>query len=125
MARIVRNKLTDLIRERETEKRKIAHLAISLDSPLKDDESAPTPMSRIDAAEASDRLLDVELKIDLSKALQSLNPRQRKLCRLLKEDGLTIKEASEYLKIPRSTIYDELKRIRRIFMKGRLADYLE
>lgn len=57
--------------------------------------------------------------------LQKLTPKQKELCLLLGEKGLTVKEASEYLKTPRSTIYDELKRIRTIFMKEGLEDYLK
>ena len=130
MGRIIRNKLTDLIRERETDKRKIAHLTISLDEPLEDGENALTLMDKIDETIANDdadtdRLLNIDLRIDLSKALKKLTPKQEKLYHLLDEDGLSIKEASQYLRTPRSTIYDELKRIRKIFAKEGLQNYLE
>ena len=129
MGRIIRNKLTDLVREREADKRKIAHLSISLDEPLGDDEDSPALIDKIDDGSINDashnHFLEIQLKIDLSKALQKLTPQQKSLCRLLGEKGLTVKEASEYLKTPRSTIYDELKRIRTIFMKEGLEDYLK
>jgi RNA polymerase sigma-70 factor (ECF subfamily) len=129
MGRIIRNKLTDLVRERESDKRKIAHLTVSLDEPLGDDEDSPALIDKIDEQTVSDTapnpFLGIQLKIDLSKALQKLTPKQKELCLLLGEKGLTVKEASEYLKTPRSTIYDELKRIRTIFMKGGLEDYLK
>lgn len=129
MGRIIRNKLTDLVREREADKRKIAHLTISLDEPLEDDEDSPALIDKIDDGSINDashnHFLEIQLKIDLSKALQKLTPQQKSLCRLLGEKGLTVKEASEYLKTPRSTIYDELKRIRTIFMKEGLEDYLK
>lgn len=129
MGRIIRNKLTDLVREREADKRKIAHLSISLDEPLGDDEDSPALIDKIDDGSINDashnHFLEIQLKIDLSKAVQKLTPQQKSLCRLLGEKGLTVKEASEYLKTPRSTIYDELKRIRTIFMKEGLEDYLK
>jgi len=129
MGRIIRNKLTDLVRERESDKRKIAHLTVSLDEPLGDDEDSPALIDKIDEQTISDTapnpFLEIQLKIDLSKALQKLTPTQKELCFLLGEKGLTVKEASEYLKTPRSTIYDELKRIRTIFMKEGLEDYLK
>jgi RNA polymerase sigma-70 factor (ECF subfamily) len=34
---------------------------------------------------------------------------------MLGEEGLSIKEAAERLRIPRGTLYEEIKRIRRIF----------
>ncbi len=129
MGRIIRNKLTDLVRERESDKRKIAHLTVSLDEPLGDDEDSPALIDKIDEQTISDTapnpFLEIQLKIDLSKALQKLTPTQKELCFLLGEKGLTVKEASDYLKTPRSTIYDELKRIRTIFMKEGLEDYLK
>ena len=38
MGRVIRHKLTDLVRERETDKRKATYLTVSLDEPLGDDE---------------------------------------------------------------------------------------
>jgi len=129
MGRIIRNKLTDLVRERESDKRKIAHLTVSLDEPLGEDEDSPTLIDKIDEQTISDAspnpFLEIHLRIDLSKALQKLTPQQKELCRLLGEKELTVKEASERLKTPRSTIYDELKRIRMIFRKEGLEDYLK
>lgn len=129
MGRIIRNKLTDLVREREADKRKIAHLTVSLDEPLGNDEDSPTLLAKIGEGgllgTSPDPFLEIHCKIDLSKALQKLTTKQKRLCRLLGEEGLTVKEASEYLKAPRSTIYDELKRIRTIFMKEGLEDYLK
>jgi predicted DNA-binding protein YlxM (UPF0122 family) len=54
-----------------------------------------------------------------------LNPKQKKLCYLLGQKGITIKEVSELLKTPRTTVYDEIKRIRAVFMKEGLNEYIE
>jgi len=129
MGRVIRHKLTDLVRERETDKRKAAYLTVSLDEPLGDDQDDRTLLDKIDESTAtdapSDGLSQVLLKVDLSKALRKLTSQQQRLCRLLGEGGLTVKEASECLKTSRSTIYDEIERIRKIFRKEGLEDYLE
>jgi len=123
MGRVIRNKLTDIVREREADKRRLNHLAVSLDGPLGDDDDSPVLEDTI-ADMRPAPFLQIELKIDLSKVLQKLTPHQRKLCGLLK-GGHTIKETSEYLKTPRSTIYDDRERIRKIFEKEGFKDYLK
>ena len=50
---------------------------------------------------------------------------QQRLCQLLGEEGLSIKEAAERLRIPRGTLYEEIKRIRRIFDQQGLGNYLK
>jgi RNA polymerase sigma-70 factor (ECF subfamily) len=54
-----------------------------------------------------------------------LTPAQQRLCQLLGEEGLSIKEAAERLRIPRGTLYEEIKRIRRIFDQQGLGNYLK
>ena len=41
------------------------------------------------------------------------------------EEGLSIKEAAERLRIPRGTLYEDIKRIRRIFDQQGLGNYLK
>jgi len=129
MGKVIRNKLTDLVRERETDKRKIAHLSVSLDEPIGDDMDSLTLLDTLHeetiAKTSGDFFSKMSPKIDLYKAMQKLSPQQKQLCQLLGEEGFTITEASEYLKTPRSTVYDELKRIRKIFEKEQLNEYLE
>jgi RNA polymerase sigma-70 factor (ECF subfamily) len=129
MARVVRNKLTDLYREYEASKRGGAAESISLDAAVGDTEDAPTFAEVLEAtgsaqpgsASAVDR---DDTRIDIAKALQTLTPRQRHLCRLLGEEGLSIKEAAARLRIPRGTLYEEIKRIRKVFADQGLEDYL-
>ena len=49
---------------------------------------------------------------------------QQRLCLLLGEEGLSVKEAAEQLRIPRGTLYEEIKRIRKVFSDHGLDDYL-
>jgi RNA polymerase sigma-70 factor (ECF subfamily) len=124
MGRVVRNKLTDLVRERETDKRRLAYTAVSLHEPSGTDEGSPTLEDTVvDARPAASSRIG--LRMDLAALLPKLDRRQRKLCHLLGHGGLKIKQASEYLNTPRSTIYDELERIRKIFLKEGLGEYLK
>jgi DNA-directed RNA polymerase specialized sigma24 family protein len=56
--------------------------------------------------------------------LALLTPAQQRLCLMLGEEGLSIKEAAEKLRIPRGTLYEEIKRIRQVFADFGLDDYL-
>jgi RNA polymerase sigma-70 factor (ECF subfamily) len=129
MGRIVRNKLTDLVRDREADKRKVTRLTISLDAPSEDGEHLQTLIEKIDSEKALDTplnpFLEINLQIDLKKAFQKLNLQQKKLCHLLGQDELTVQEASKNINTPRSTVYDELERIRKIFLKEGLKEYLK
>ncbi|MHB8473225.1 MAG: sigma-70 family RNA polymerase sigma factor [Gammaproteobacteria bacterium] len=129
MGRIIRNKLTDLVRERESDKRKLAHLSVSLDAPLTGDVDAPTLMDTLDARAGADpphqELNGLQLKIDIATALKTLTARQQTLCHLLGEQGMTIQDASAALGISRSTLYDELKFIKALFIKFGLDGYLK
>lgn len=128
MAKVVRRRLIDLVRERESDKRKASYIADSLDVPIENEEDSPTLADMIDesavAGGSSDPFFRVDLGIDLSRALKKLTLGQRKLYHLL-EKGFTVKEASKYLKTPRSTVYDELKRIGKLFEKEGLKEYLK
>ena len=43
---------------------------------------------------------------------------------MLGEEGLSVKEVAEQLRIPRGTLYEEIKRIRKVFADHGLDDYL-
>jgi RNA polymerase sigma factor (sigma-70 family) len=129
MGKVTRNKLTDLIRERDADKRKIDQFSSSLDEPTGNEDDSPTLIEKIAEKEAGDKpsssLTQTQLKLDLSQALHKLTPKQQKICHLLGEEGLNVKQVSESLKTPRSTIYDEIKRIQKIFINHNLKDYLK
>jgi len=56
---------------------------------------------------------------------QKLTPQQQKLCKLLGEDGLSISDASRQMDKHRMVIYREIARIRELFEKEGLKDYLK
>jgi len=129
MAQVVQNKLADLLREYDADRRKVNYVAASLDAPCGDREDGPTLIDALANAPHEDVTRSRErsaadARIDIEVALARLGPAQRRLCRLLGEQGLTVQEASRLLGLPRGTIYEELKRIRKIFAELGLQDYL-
>ncbi len=130
MAQVIRNKLTDLIREQAADKRAGEQDALSLDASLDGSEDGVTlaelladnESAQPDDPGAVDRH---HARIDIGRALARLTPVQRQLCQMLGEEGLTIKEAAERLRIPRGTLYEEIKRIRKVFADQGLGDYLK
>lgn len=131
MAKVVRNKLIDILKEVIADKRKLNYQNISLDQPLGNDENCASLDDVIseDYILSSNNTLNPFLKIllkeDLSRAFLKLNSRQKKICNLILVEDLNVSELSQCLSTPRSTIYDEIKRIRKIFKKERLEDYLK
>ena len=128
MARVLRNKLTDLIREQGATKRGGDLDTVSLDAPVGDDDDAPTFADLIDVATSGatgEAAIgeDRDARIDIARAMKKLTPRQRRVCALLGEEGLSIKEAAVRLRIPRGTLYEEIKRIRKVFADHGLGDY--
>lgn len=127
MARAIRGKLKDLVKERERQKRKGFYHSVSLYEPLGNDKNAPTLIEKIAESEnySSNLFPQADLKIDLLEAFRKLTDQQKMICRLLGEQGLTPTEASRHLNMKRSTVYDELKRIRKIFLQEGLDEYLK
>ena len=129
MAQVLRNKLTDMVREMSAEKRAGDTGALSLDASLDGTEDGIT-LGDVLADEQADPAGSGDVdsrhaRIDLSRVMALLTPAQQRLCQLLGEEGLSIKEAAERLRIPRGTLYEEIKRIRRIFDQQGLGNYLK
>jgi len=125
MAEVIRNVLGQLAIKANRDKRKTIYESVSLDEPLNDDEDSPTLKDRIPGSEDVLPQIESELKIKLSKAFQKLTPQQQKLCQLLGEEGLTISEASRRLDKHRMIVYREIARIKELFEKEGLKDYLK
>ena len=119
MAKVVKNKLIQIIRKNNANKRK--SVTVSLNEPVGDENDSPTLMDVI--PDEQDQKSD--LKVDLIKALQKLTPQQKQLCQLIAEQGLSVKEAGIRLNRHRSTLYDDIRRIKEIFKEEGLLDYLD
>lgn len=130
MAQVIRNKLTDLIREQAAYKRAGEQDALSLDAALDGSEDGMTLADLLADNESAQRdeagaVHRHHARIDIARALARLTPAQRRLCQMLGEEGLSVKEAAERLRIPRGTVYEEIKRIRKVFADQGLGDYLK
>jgi len=129
MAQVLRNKLTDWVRERGAEKRAGDLGTLSLDATVDGSEDGMTLAESLEASESAHSGLDAEahrhhVRMDLLRTLALLTPAQQRLCLLLGEEGLSVKEAAEQLRIPRGTLYEEIKRIRKVFSDHGLDNYL-
>lgn len=124
MAEVVRNVLGQFAEKARTDKRKAFYESVSLDEPL-NEEDAPTLKDKIAASDDALPQINSELKIELSRVYQKLTPQQQKLCKLLGEEGLTISEACRRLDKHRMIVYREIARIRELFEKEGLKDYLK
>ena len=128
MATVLRNMLMDWIREQGAEKRSGDLGLLSLDATLDGTEDGPSladALAESDAAGSVDHGESfADMRMDLLRALPLLTPPQQRLCVLLGHEGLSIKEAAERMRIPRGTLYAEVKRIREMFAKQGLGVYL-
>ena len=128
MARVVRNKLIDLIRERESDKDKVNILADPTEVTSEGEPGSNSDDAGGDLPEPEDarehRDAEQSLQLDLARAVARLTPRQRALCQLLLEQDTSMVEASQRLGVPRTTLYEELKHIRTVFKALGLDAYL-
>ena len=122
MAKVVRHRLHNILEEHLAEKRRADRSAMSLETPVGEGEEERTLKEVIPAAEESIEHA-ASLRLDLERALEKLTPLQRKLCTLLWQ-GYGVTEISAILNKPRPTIYDEMKRIRKVFTGVGLEEYL-
>lgn len=125
MAGVIRKELKKIAEKLSADKRKTIYETIPLDKPPDNDEDGFPLEEKIPEKNPSPSRTEQDLKIELSKVYQKLNPLQKKLCRLLGEEGLSVNEACKHFGEHRSSIYREVQRIREIFKKEGLKDYLK
>ena len=130
MSQVLRNMLTDYVREKAADKRGGEQELLSLDAPVDGSDDgltlgdviANSTVTDSDDVVGSDRH---HTGLDVARALERLTPVQRRLCLMLGEEGLSVKEAAERLRIPRGTLYEEINRIHQSLADQGLADYLK
>jgi DNA-directed RNA polymerase specialized sigma24 family protein len=66
-----------------------------------------------------------DLRLEIVRTLEKLSPQQKELCRLIGEEGLSINEACSHFGKHRSNIYRDVIRIKEVFEKEGLKDYLK
>lgn len=125
MERIIKRRLINIAKEKERLKRKAFYTSLSLEKLLDHGDTDFIEKFLKTDDEGFDLLMKSDLPIALSKAVNRLSLRQKELCRLLGEEGMNINEASKRMNVPRSTLQEEIKRIRETFRKEGLENYLE
>lgn len=122
--RIIRHKLADIARLKMTNKRKSFYLSQSLDAMDEDGEFDGKKEKILMIENHMVEEISVEdLPSAMARAMAGLSFRQKQLCRLLSE-GMSLVKAGERMNIPRTTLQDEIKRIREAFKKEGLEEYL-
>jgi len=127
MNHVVRRYLLDIARRASAKKRKAEQSMASLNEPILREAEEPDELTlegTVPDETSVTRLVRLPLRIDLATILTRLTPQQQAICRLLTE-GETVTLISRSLKVPRTTLYDEIKRVRRIFRDAGLKDYLD
>ncbi|MDD2772291.1 MAG: sigma-70 family RNA polymerase sigma factor [Elusimicrobiales bacterium] len=126
MARVVKNKLRDILKARLAKKRRPkSGPELRFSAPVADDgedDESPTLENAVEDTAAAKRLSGVELKLDITAATDKLSPRQKLLCKML-AGGMSMSEASNQLSLPRATLYEERNRIQAILLAQGVGDY--
>lgn len=123
--RVTRHRLVDISRVKGAYKRKSNYMSESLDGM---NEEKGTNAKKEKALMVEQRVIEEINSADLPDALASamagLTFRQKQICRWLSE-GMSLVKAGEKMGIPRTTLQEEVKRIREVFRKEGLDEYLQ
>lgn len=124
MKHVFENKILDLLEQRLSVKRRAGYQSVSLDELVDglDENSYPDELAFED--QNFEEVLRSDVGRVLKRAMEKLSGRQRELCRLIKVEGLNMKQVSQKMKIPRGTLFEEVLRIRDVFRNEGLKDYL-
>jgi len=125
MRHVFKNKISDLLEERVSVKRKAMYQSISLDELMSGMDEDMYPDALVVEDENFDEALRSDMSVVLRRATTKLSRRQREMCRLIKVEGLNMMQVSQKLNIPRGTLFDEVVRIREVFRDEGLTDYLQ
>jgi len=131
IARIVEHKVATIIEAQKAGMRDYRLCSCSLNDRLEDEEGRS--IERMETIDQEDYLRRTgklsrpmselrNLSIDLRRAVQTLPPELRELCKRLQTESVT--EISRDTGIPRGTIYESIKKLRAIFEDAGLKDYL-
>ena len=125
MASVCKNRLRELLRRQKTATRKINSIAQPFSTPLSDDPDSGTLGDLAAALPGTPGLAadQDELRAIIERILPELPPRQRRLLKLL-QGGMNKTEVADTLGINRDTVYQDIKRIQKLFIDNGLRDFL-
>ncbi len=121
--RVIRHKLSDIARLKHTNKRKAYFMSESLDVDIGEENDETKEALLMVDEQVAETITAADLPAVIAKAIANLSFRQKQLCRCLME-GMSIAKAGEKMSIPRTTLNEEVKRIRDVFLKEGLEEYL-
>lgn len=128
MARVIKNKLKDIRRKKFSQKRAAELNLLSLDQPLSNDDESTELHDIVGNEEILPNDFQthelIELNVQIRQVIDQLNPRQQEVCDLYIQ-GYEKADIVKFLKIPRTTLNDEFKRIEKIFSRAGLRVYLD
>ena len=128
MNRVLMNRLRDLRRQERAQKRRVDREARSLDKPLGDEGDDLSSLMNLLPDESTDSRPEeaaerAELAEGIDRVRRRLTLRRRELLDGISA-GFSMSELSRRLATPRSTLYDELERIKQEFRAEGLDDFL-
>jgi hypothetical protein len=128
--RILNNKIRDLIDTHQSLKSQILRHAESLskEAPSAEEGTSVTYETLLGEEQSLGRMgrssaQEDELRLALSMADQELSARQRKILTALKKSQ-SVSEAAKVLRMHRTTLVRELKRLREVFYRRELNEYI-
>lgn len=122
--RITRNKIVDLIRRRDANKRKVLYVSESIDEMDGDGKSINTKEKILMVEEQIvSEVSAANLPEAMTKATVGFSFRQKQICHHLAE-GMSQVKVGEVMKISRGVLRTEIKHIREAFRKAGLEEFL-
>ena len=131
IARVVEHKIASLIDAQKAGIRDYRRCCCSLNDPFEEDDGYLVErLDRLDqeayllrtGAQARPAEERAALALDVATVLEQLPPELRQLCQRLQAE--TVSEIARDLGVPRGTLYDSIKKLRKIFEDAGLKDYL-
>ena len=131
VARVIERKISNMLRCRKAKKRDYRRVSCSLNDEIGEEDGEPIERAETLSQDDCDirigkrrRSLEEqnELRIDISMVLSGFPKDLREIAEHLKYK--TVTETARSLGIPRSTVYDSIKRLRLLFEDENLGDYL-
>ena len=119
MGKVIRNRMLELVRSENTDIRRANAAAEPLSRFVDSEDAAPS----VDLEDRSIRPDDFELRERLEIATSQLTDRQKRILDLYADESIAA--IARDLDICRSTVYEEVERIRKVFEDCGLKDFLK
>lgn len=123
LAKVVTNYLSIIVESRLRKKRSQYFQAVSLDQFLEENSDSPFLANPVQHNPSGNIDLE-ELKAKIDQTVKKLSSQQKQVLSALRDGQLDITAISVRLKVHRSTVYNEINRIKEVFENEGLRKYL-